>query len=166
MPKFMIDAGHYGKQRQSPVVPEYYESEMTWKLQNFLVEALSNYENAECATTRAEQTKDLDLYKRGKKAKGYDFFTSLHSNASSSEKTDRVDIYYPLDGRNNAQQLAEKLIEAIAELMGVSKGKAKVKESTKIKGADYYSVMYGAQKANCPMYLLIEHSFQDRKSVV
>ena len=161
--KFMIDAGHYGKQRQSPVVPEYYESEMNWKLQNFLVEELSNYENAECATTRDKQTKDLDLYKRGKKAKGYDFFTSLHSNAFDDEDIDRVDIYYPLDGRNNAKELAEKLIEAIAELMGVSKGTAKTKESTVKKGAEYYSVMYGAQKANCPLYLLIEHSFHTNK---
>ncbi|MEE0968165.1 MAG: N-acetylmuramoyl-L-alanine amidase [Clostridia bacterium] len=163
MIKIMIDAGHYGKRNQSPVVPEYYESEMTWKLHNFLVEALSNYEGIETATTREEQNKDLNLYKRGKKAKGYDIFISLHSNAFKEDDVDRVDIYYPLDGRNNAKELAEKLVEAISELMGVSKGEAKTKESTKVNGADYYAVMYGAQKANCPMYLLIEHSFHTNK---
>ena len=30
--KICIDAGHYGKYNRSPVVPEYYESDMVWKL--------------------------------------------------------------------------------------------------------------------------------------
>ena len=29
--KLCLDAGHYGKYNQSPVVPAYWESEFTWK---------------------------------------------------------------------------------------------------------------------------------------
>ena len=32
MAKICIDPGHYGKYNRSPGVPEYYESEMMWKL--------------------------------------------------------------------------------------------------------------------------------------
>ena len=32
VPCVCIDAGHYGQYNQSPVVPEYYESDMNWKL--------------------------------------------------------------------------------------------------------------------------------------
>jgi hypothetical protein len=30
--KICLDAGHYGKYNQSPVVNKYYESDMAWKL--------------------------------------------------------------------------------------------------------------------------------------
>ena len=30
--KICLDAGHYAKYNRSPVVPEYYESVMNWKL--------------------------------------------------------------------------------------------------------------------------------------
>ena len=38
--KICLDAGHYGKYNRSKVVPEYYESEMNWKLHNYLAEEL------------------------------------------------------------------------------------------------------------------------------
>lgn len=163
MIKIMIDAGHYGKRNQSPVVPEYYESEMTWKLQNYLIEALKKYKNVECDKTREFQEIDLNLNKRGKKSQGYDLFISLHSNASSSERTDRVDIYAPLDGRNNSHEFARTAVESIADLMGVDVGSVKTRESTEEKGAEWYGVMYGAQKVNCPMYFIFEHSFHTNK---
>ena len=34
--KVCLDAGHYGKYNRSPAVSSYYESDMTWKLHNYL----------------------------------------------------------------------------------------------------------------------------------
>ena len=59
--KICLDAGHYGQYNQSPVVPEYYESEMTWKLHLLLKAELEKY-GFEVKTTRADQTKDMDVY--------------------------------------------------------------------------------------------------------
>ena len=108
--KICIDAGHYGKYNRSPVVKEYYESDMTWKLHLLLKEHLERY-GFTVITTRKEQTKDLSLYNRGKSAKGCDLFLSLHSNATGgnagNESVDRVDIYAPLSGKGH--DIARKL---------------------------------------------------------
>lgn len=157
--KIMLDAGHYDNYNQSPAVPEYWESKMTWKLQNFLIEALSIYRDVEVGTTRTDQTKDLSLEKRGKAAEGCDLFISLHSNACDTETVDRVDFYAPLDGKNRSHEFAKMAAEAVADLMGVSGGYVKTKEATNEKGADYYSVMYWANRVKCPMYFIFEHSF-------
>ena len=54
MTKICIDAGHYGKYNRSPAIPEYYESDMTWKLHLKLKEHLESY-NIEVITTRKNQ---------------------------------------------------------------------------------------------------------------
>ena len=38
--KVCLDAGHYGKYNRSPAVSSYYESDMTWKLHNYLKKEL------------------------------------------------------------------------------------------------------------------------------
>lgn len=38
--KVCLDAGHYGKYNRSPAVLSYYESDMTWKLHNYLKKEL------------------------------------------------------------------------------------------------------------------------------
>lgn len=85
--KICLDAGHFGKVNQSPVVRAYYESEMSWKLHNMLREELQRY-GFEVVTTRADQKKDLGLEARGRKSAGCDLFLSIHSNACDSESAD------------------------------------------------------------------------------
>ena len=82
-PVIMLDAGHYGDYNRSPCVPAYYESHMTWKLHLLLKRELEAYGVA-VRTTRADQTKYLEVYERGRLAKGCDMFVSLHSNAVGS----------------------------------------------------------------------------------
>ena len=41
--KICLDAGHAGKENQSPVVPEFYESDFCWKLHLKLKKALEAY---------------------------------------------------------------------------------------------------------------------------
>lgn len=169
MVKFMFDAGHAGKYNQSPLVPEYYESDMVWKLQTYIVEEFKNYKDVVVDITRPNQSTDVDVFNRGSMAKGYDYFESLHSNATGNaktikegdknEKVNRVDVYCPLDKRNKSHTLGKKLATEIAALMGVSSGNVKTREYPNKPGVEYYGVMRGAQSVGVPMYVLTEHSF-------
>ncbi len=161
--KIMLDAGHYAKYNRSPVVPTYWESEMTWKLSLLLKAELEKY-GFEVLTTRERQEVDLAVYERGKAAKGCDLFLSLHSNASTSESTDRVDVYRAFDNQNDADVLAGKLAAAIADLMGVSGGYVKTRESETYPGKEYYGVMRGARAVGVPLYYIVEHSFHTNKA--
>lgn len=159
MLKILLDAGHYGYYNRSPVVKEYWESKQMWKLHLLLKKHLKDdYEGVKVDTTRPEQTKDLAVTKRGELAKGYDAFFSLHSNASSSTKVDRVDVYYSYENLNNARVLADLLVRDIASCMGVSEGGAKTRKSDK-GNWEYYGVLRGARASGCPLFYIIEHSF-------
>ena len=150
--RICLDAGHYGKYNRSPVVKEYYESDMNWKLHLLLKKYLEGY-GFEVITTRAEQGENPELYDRGKTAEGCDLFMSLHSNAAYStsevpadgthknEYVDRVDVYATLDGR--AHDLAKRLADKIAEVMGTDQG-GYVKTKKGTSGGEYYGVLRGA----------------------
>lgn len=158
--KIMLDAGHYGKYNRSPVVREYYESVQMWALCELLAEELKNC-GFEVGKTRDKIETDLEVTKRGKKAKGYDLFISLHSNAvapGGSEKTDRVCVYAAFDGINGSHRLASALAVGISDLMGTSGGYVKTRKSDN-GDREYYGVLRGARSVGCPLYYLIEHSF-------
>ena len=155
--KICLDAGHYGDYNRSPVVPEYYESHMTWRLHQLLRGYLEQY-GVEVIVTRAEQKKDLALYQRGAASKGCDLFLSLHSNAVGgkvgNEHVDRVMVYGPIDGRG--KDIADKLGRCIREVMGTSQGS--YVETRKGNRGDYYGVIRGATAVGT-IGLLVEHSF-------
>ena len=158
--KVMLDAGHYGRRNQSPVLPESYDSIAMWRLCELLAEELESY-GIEVGKTRTEQGRDLAVTTRGRMAYGYDLFISLHSNASVKESVDRVDIYAPFDVSLEQKELPSLLINAISELMDVSKGS--VKKRVNDSGNEYYGVMRGARYVGCPMYMIVEHSFHTNK---
>lgn len=164
--KICLDAGHYGKYNRSPIVPEYYESDMNWKLHLLLKQYLEQY-GFEVITTRKDQETDKALYDRGIMAKKCDLFMSLHSNAAYSTKefqennnshkneyVDRVDIYVTLDGK--VDDLGIKLANKIAEVMETNQGGSiKTREHN---GGEYYGVLRGSAAVNVPG-MLVEHSF-------
>lgn len=169
--KICLDAGHYGKTyNRSPIVREYYESEMNWKL-HLKLKAELEKRGFEVITTRRDQEEDLSLYDRGRTAKGCDLFMSLHSNAAYStsevkngevhakEYVDRVDIYALLDGR--AHDLAKRLADRIHEVMGTDQG-GFVKTKDNGKGGEYYGVLRGAAAVDVPGFL-VEHSFHTNR---
>lgn len=156
--KICIDAGHYGRYNHSPVVEEYYESNMTWKLHLLLKKHLESH-GFEVITTRKEQAKDLSLYKRGTTSKGCDLFMSLHSNATSGTKgNDSVDypvVYAPLSGK--CHDLAKQLADCIAATMETQQpGRTATRKGS--SGNEYYGVLRGAAAVGVPG-LLVEHSF-------
>ena len=152
--KICLDAGHYGKYNRSKVVPEYYESEMNWKLHNYLAEELKRF-GFEVIKTRADQTKDMGLVARGKASKGCDLFLSIHSNAADAEYVDYPLVITMQDGKGDKLGLAfaknaERLMDTWQD------GKIIKKKGT--FGGEWYSVLEGARQVGT-MGMIIEHSF-------
>lgn len=171
MAKICIDAGHYGKVNRSPVVPEYYESDMTWKLHLLLKTELEK-RGISVITTRPSQAQDLELTARGRKATGCDLFLSLHSNAVETESVDRpVGIYLIPDDTTTADEKSKEIAALLAKTV------RNVMETTQTeqimdrvgndrngdgKPDDYYGVLYGARSVNVPGVIL-EHGFHTNK---
>lgn len=168
-PVVCLDAGHYGKYNQSDVVPEYYESDMNWKLHNLLAEELEAF-GIEVKKTRTSQAKDLGLYKRGEASKGCDLFLSIHSNAAGAEKVDRPEGIYLVDDKKTdideqSKELAVLLSGVVAKVMQT---KDKPKNYSRLAGMDlngdgldndnYYGVLHGARKVGTAG-IILEHSF-------
>lgn len=164
MPKIMLDAGHYGKYNPG-AVSGYYESDMTWKLQTYLKAELESY-GFEVGVTRTNKDKDLAVYDRGQKAKGYDLFISLHSNAITAETTKRVVVIHPVSGK--AKDISQKLGDTVLATMNLSNDKYWYTQittraySTDKPKVDYYGVIRGAVDAGVPG-IIIEHSFHTNK---
>lgn len=152
--KICLDAGHYAKYNRSKVVPEYYESDMNWKLHNYLAKELEGY-GVTVVKTRADQAKDLTLSKRGKASVGCDLFLSIHSNAADAEYVDYPLVVTMQDGKGDKLGLA--IAKKIQELMGtVQAGKITKKKGT--FGGEWYGVLAGAASVGT-MGMIIEHSF-------
>lgn len=164
MPKIVLDAGHYGKYNKGAVAG-YYESDMTWKLHNYLKAELKTY-GFEVETTRSNKDKDLKVYNRGLMAKGADLFLSLHSNGAAQETPKRVVVIHPVSGKG--KDLSKKLGDAVLNTMNLKKDKYWYTEITSRKysesnpNQDYYGVIRGAVAAGS-IGIIIEHSFHSNK---
>lgn len=168
MVKICLDAGHYGKYNQSPCNKAYFESEAMWKLTEYLKEELLTYDNVHVVTTRKEQEKDLALYNRGQRAKGYDLFISNHSNAVGSRIDSNVDyvvVYRSYKNKNNADVLGLKLAKAIANTMGTKQSPRTASRKSTKGDWEYYGVLRGADDAGCPLFYIIENSFHTNPKI-
>ena len=151
--KICIDAGHYGKYNRSPVNKAYYESDMSWKLHNYLKSALQAY-GITVVTTRPTQAGDLGLESRGKKAAGCDLFLSIHSNACGDATVD-----YPLACccvSGKVDKLGQHLADKVHSVMGTRQTGRIIKKRG--DGGDWYGVLRGAAAVGVPG-ILLEHSF-------
>ncbi len=177
MVTIMLDAGHYGRRNQSPVVPEYYESEVMWELHLLLKEFLIQRGFA-VLTTREDKDKDLEVTKRGRAARGCDLFLSLHSNAASVEYVDRVcGIHQAINHQTPETKAVTERSRALAELLAdtvsvVMDTKDNPKVYQRLSGIDrdgdgavndnYYGVLHGSFMAGVPGVIL-ENSFHTNK---
>lgn len=172
--RIMLDAGHDGHRNQSPVNKSYYESDFAWKLQTYLKEELEKY-GIEVGTTRKSQNEVMDVVVRGKKAKGYDLFISLHSNACGTESVDRpVGIFLAKDDTTGIDEVSEQISVLLANLVhDVIGTKDKARAYSKLAGYDrngngittdddYYGVLYGCHSVKVAG-LILEHSFHTNK---
>ena len=164
--KICIDAGHYGKYNPSTVDKNYYESDMAWKLHNYLKTELEAY-GITVITTRPTQGKDLSLSARGRASAGCDLFLSIHSNAASSESPDYAVACCQIDDETTkiddiSQAIGRKLADTVNVLMG-SKGKAQVYKRMGNYNTDYYGILRAAKEVGTPAVLL-EHGFHTNKA--
>ena len=167
--KVCIDAGHYGKYNQSPVVKSYYESVQMWKLAEMVSEELEA-RGVQVVKTRTNQATDLALVNRGRKGKGCDLLISLHSNASESESTDfPVTIVFRDDAKTLLDEHSESigliLAQVVDEVMGtkqpgrtMTRAYSGDRDGNGYKDDEYYGVLHGAKMAGVPAVIL-EHSF-------
>ena len=155
--KICIDAGHFGKNNNNPdVSPVYWESLMAWDLHLLLKEELEKYEGVTVITTREDQTKDLALEARGKKAAGCDLFLSIHSNACNSKTVDRPVCIYPVSGK--CKDLALMLATTVRTVMETNDPPKIAQRWNTAGNADWYGVIRGAASVGVPG-LILEHSF-------
>ena len=166
VPIVCLDAGHYGKYNRSPVVADYYESDMNWKLQNLLKEELEKY-GIQVKTTRADKAKDLALESRGKASKDCDLFISLHSNAANEEYTHYVVAMYQVDDNcgemdEQSKAFAAMLAKTVGTVMDLPYQTWTTKSSSDRDGNgykdDYYGVLRGAHTVHTAG-VIIEHGF-------
>ena len=172
VPCVCIDAGHAGKYNQSPVVPEYYESDMNWKLHILLRYELDKL-GIQSIATRADQNTDRGLAERGKASKDCDLLVSLHSNAAEKESTDYVVALYQVDdncGEMDKQSLeiSARLANCVAEVMGGYDARYWAAKSDYDRDGngykdDYYGVLRGAPSVHTPAVIL-EHGFHTNKA--
>ena len=166
--RIMLDAGHYGKYNRSNHVKEYYESERMWVLMRLLQMQLEK-KGYIVHTTRDIQANDLSVTERGKKAKGYDMFISLHSNdfdgsedLTKATKTDYVVAYVPSYANNerckNSQKVGLRFAKYISGVIG-AKQEPRTDTLLKSNGDEYYGVLRGWQATTCPIGFIIEHGF-------
>lgn len=167
--KIMIDPGHAGDYfNASPVVSGYYESNMTWNLSRKLKTALESY-GFEVGMTRYNKYDDPELTERGRRAKGYDLFLSIHSNAAASSFPDAPWIIsLNNDNKTNIDEISfeigEELGYAISETMSVSapyfytKSVDFDRDGNGYLDDEYYGVLFGAKSVNVPA-IILEHSF-------
>ena len=159
--KICLDAGHYGKYNQSEVVPAFYESDFNWKFHLLLKKYLEQC-GIEVITTRTDKNKDMDLYQRGRAAKGCNVFLSIHANWAERKDADYVVCYVPLN--HSGDELGKALAECVGQVMGTKEySRINTKQSTKGPW-DWYGVIYGAVDVGVPG-IIIEHSFYSNKKM-
>lgn len=153
VPVVCLDAGHYGQYNSSPVIPEYYESEMNWKLHLLLKTELESY-GIIVRQTRQFQDKDLNEYYRGTASEDADLCLSIHSNAAERESADHAVVYVPLSGAGD--ELGKNLAACISRVMRTTEPQRVARREG--ANGDYYGVIRGAAAVGT-LALILEHSF-------
>ena len=172
--RIMLDPGHAGSFfNASLVVPGYYESAQMWKLAQKIKTALERWD-FDVGLTRQTIDEDPELTERGRRARGYDLFLSLHSNAAAIEEPDAPwIIHFAEDSKTildeKSEEIARLLGPVISEVMGVSAPYYYTKScdfDRNRNGAiddEWYGVLFGAKEAGVPG-VIVEHSFHTNKA--
>ena len=167
--KIMIDPGHANYYNPSTVVNGYYESVMTWTLSNYLKEELEAL-GVQADLTKTSLEDDPDLQPRGHMSAGYDFFLSVHSNATSYSSIDYpVAICYQnldwTDIDDTSRAVGQLLTDKVTEVMETrQKGiiwqrlSDNDRDGNGVNDDEWYGVLCGARYVGTPG-VLMEHSF-------
>lgn len=167
--KIMLDPGHNLARYNQGAAPGYWEGERMWRLYELLRPALEA-RGFIVAGTKSKCDQALDVVTRGRMARGYDVFISLHSNACGDPSVDRpVGICFvdddcgPID--QESRELSVLLSEVVAATMGTrykaqqySQKSSRDRDGDGKKNDDYYGMLYGCHQVGVPG-IILEHSF-------
>lgn len=140
-----------------------------WRLYQFLRPALER-RGFIVAGTKTKCDQSVDVVTRGRMARGYDVFLSLHSNACGTASVDRASCYYFVDDNcgpidDESKDLAKLLAGVVAEVMGTrykpetySRKSSRDRDGDGKKNDDYYGMLHGAHQVGTPG-VIVEHSF-------
>lgn len=167
--KIMLDPGHNMARYNQGAAPGYWEGERMWRLYELLRPALEK-RGFIVGGTKSKCDQALDVVTRGRMARGYDVFISLHSNAAADPKVDRpVGIYFVDDDCGPIDQESRELAVLLSEVVGVtmdtrgaaqqySSKSARDRDGDGRKNDDYYGMLYGCHQVGVPG-IILEHSF-------
>lgn len=161
----MLDAGHGAGRdfNRGSVIGN--EGDNNYKYSLVLKRELEKY-GFYVGTTRNSITDNPSLSARGNKAKGYDLFISLHSNAANSSVRG-IEIYGDINA--NSPTLMKNLCANISKAIGTKNRGVRWRtrnperfyvQPTSPGGSNYYGVLY-SNKAKLGM--LIEHVFHTNR---
>jgi N-acetylmuramoyl-L-alanine amidase len=159
MIKICIDPGHGGTDRANMGPTGYVEADGVLTVSKYLqTELLSTGAFYVMLTRSMDAT--LSLTERAKAAIdfGAQLFISEHTNAGGGSGTE---VFYSVDLPGD-KSLAADMSKAISSALGIPDRGAKVRESTKYPGEDYYTVIDVAQDGGVPHVLLVESAYHDR----
>ena len=164
--KIMLDPGHGQGSKFNRGSKLGNEGDNNWEYSLILKKELEKY-GIVVGTTRPNKSDNPGLEARGKMAKGYDLFISLHSNAGPASAKG-VEIFPDTKPVVDDHKLAAKLCEAIASVGNANRG---VRYRTYANGkegyltgltkapriSNYYGVLYHNLASRYAM--LIEHVY-------
>lgn len=163
MTKIMLDPGHGAgafHNRGFKSIPGFEfcnEGDCNYIYSLKLKKALEDY-GFIVGNTRINRFDNPSLAQRGQKAKGYDLFISLHSNAGGGSATG-TEIWDSTNPKESIKNLTDKLCAAISTAIGTNNRGTKYRKNK--SGSNYYGVLRnGLAKHN----FIIEHAFHDNYS--
>jgi len=159
MIKICIDPGHGGTDRANMGPTGYVEADGVLTVSKYLQTELLSTGAFDIMLTRSMDA-TLSLTERAKAAIafGAQLFISEHTNAGGGSGTE---VFYSVDLPGD-KSLAADMSKAISSALGILDRGAKVRESTKYPGEDYYTVIDVAQDGGVPHVLLVESAYHDR----
>lgn len=165
MIKIMLDPGHGAGSNFNRGSVIGNEGDNNYKYSLVLKRELEKY-GFYVGTTRNSITDNPSLSARGNKAKGYDLFISLHSNAASSSVRG-IEIYGDINA--NSPTLMKNLCNNISRAIGTKNRGVRWRtrnperfyvQPTSPGGSNYYGVLYSNKTK---LGMLIEHVFHTNR---
>lgn len=169
--RICLDPGHSINYNRG-VVPSYYESNMNWKLANYLKEELLKYQNTEVFFTKNKLDSDPSLSDRGYCAvkNKCEVFYSIHSDAASASAAG-VSVFHSVK-RPDSLKLAQLLGQKDVDIMRKGTGVTYLRDNGNMtrlypgkNNTDYYGVIRSSVSSDVVKYsYIIEHGFHTNPS--
>ena len=174
--KIILDPGHsedYGKFSFVPigetVSAEYSEGNRMWDLSNMLKTQLEAY-GFEVHKTRNTKSSDISYAERGALAAGHDLILSLHSNAATMGigqfQTTHREVGYICATTETEEilSLAENISRVTKAVLNIEEPVLRIPRTA--GQASEHPFISAANNTNCPVIMMIEHSFHDNLETV